>query len=82
MMNAVNAKRTLHALAIFFLPPFTVIPLASAGNQERGAEIYNVNCVACHGPSGQPDPDSALVKSLGVMPAVFSDALFNSREPA
>lgn len=82
MMKSVNTKRTLPAPAILFLSLFAFIPLVSAGNLERGAEIYNVNCVACHGPSGQPDPDSALVKSLGVMPAVFSDALFNSREPA
>jgi mono/diheme cytochrome c family protein len=47
----------------------------------RGADIFQTNCAACHGPDGGPDPDSALVKSLGVVPANFADALFNSREP-
>ena len=47
----------------------------------RGADIFRTNCAACHGPDGGPDPDSALVKSLGVVPANFADALFNSREP-
>lgn len=49
---------------------------------EQGAQVYSANCATCHGARGSPDPDSALVKSLGVMPANFSDALFNSREPA
>ena len=47
----------------------------------RGADIFRTNCAACHGPDGGPDPDSALVKSFGVVPANFADALFNSREP-
>ncbi len=54
----------------------------AATQMARGAEIYAQSCAACHGPSGGPDPDSPLVQSLGVMPANFSDALFNSREPA
>ena len=45
----------------------------------RGAVIYKANCVACHGPTGEPD--AALAQSLGVTPANFSDSLFNSREP-
>ena len=47
----------------------------------RGAELFATNCATCHGADGQPDPDSPLVKGLGVMPANLSDALFNSREP-
>ena len=47
----------------------------------RGADIFHTNCATCHGPEGHPDPDSALVQSLGVVPANFSDVLFNSREP-
>jgi mono/diheme cytochrome c family protein len=47
----------------------------------RGEEIYRGNCATCHGPEGRPDPDSALVQGLGVVPANFSDPLFNSREP-
>jgi len=54
---------------------------AAADDLERGAAIFAANCATCHGPGGQPDPDSALVQSLGVVPANFSDALFNSREP-
>ena len=58
-----------------------VIPVA-ADDFARGAEIFAANCATCHGPAGSPDPDSPLVQSLGVMPANFSDSLFNSREPA
>ena len=47
----------------------------------RGQEVYTSICATCHGPAGRPDPDSALVQSLGVVPANFSDPLFNSREP-
>ncbi|MDX1380016.1 MAG: cytochrome c, partial [Xanthomonadales bacterium] len=57
-------------------------PAAADPDLERGREIFQANCVTCHGPAGQPDEDSALVKSLGVVPANFADALFNSREPA
>ena len=46
-----------------------------------GAGIFAANCVTCHGPGGRPDAESPLVQSLGVVPANFSDALFNSREP-
>jgi mono/diheme cytochrome c family protein len=54
----------------------------SAADLDRGAAVFQGNCAACHGPAGQPDPESALVQSLGVVPANFSDPLFNSREPA
>ncbi len=57
------------------------VPLQAA-DLDRGKEIFTTNCVSCHGPAGSPDPDSPLVKALEVMPANFSDALFNSREPA
>ena len=53
-----------------------------ADGWERGKEIYATNCASCHGATGQPDADSPLVKALGVMPANFANALFNSREPA
>lgn len=58
------------------------VQTASADELERGAAIYQANCAVCHGPGGRPDADSALVKGLGVVPANFADALFNSREPA
>jgi mono/diheme cytochrome c family protein len=60
----------------------TTLPAANAADMDRGAEIFRTNCATCHGPTGQPDPDSELVRNLGVVPANFSDALFNSREPA
>lgn len=49
---------------------------------DRGADIFKTNCTTCHGLAGYPDPESPLVKSLGVLPANFSDPLFNSREPS
>jgi mono/diheme cytochrome c family protein len=64
------------ALLLFAM---SVNVLADA-NLEHGAEIYTANCATCHGAAGWPDPDSPLVKGLGVVPADFSDALFNSRE--
>jgi mono/diheme cytochrome c family protein len=51
-----------------------------AADLDRGAEVFASNCATCHGAAGWPDPDSPLVKGLGVVPADFSDALFNSRE--
>lgn len=51
-----------------------------AADFKRGTEIFTTNCATCHGPDGSPDPDSPLVKSMGVVPADFSDTLFNSRE--
>jgi mono/diheme cytochrome c family protein len=48
----------------------------------QGARVFQGNCAVCHGVEGRPDADSPLVKSLGVVPANLSDALFNSREPA
>ncbi|HET6591449.1 MAG TPA: cytochrome c, partial [Xanthomonadales bacterium] len=59
----------------------SALPVA-ADDLARGAEIFTANCATCHGAAGSPDPDSPLVQNLGVMPANFSDALFNSREPA
>ena len=67
------------ALAVLLLATAWAAPLAAA-DLERGAEIFAVNCASCHGPAGWPDPESPLVKGLGVVPADFSDALFNSRE--
>jgi mono/diheme cytochrome c family protein len=47
----------------------------------QGEVVYQTHCASCHGSDGRPDPDSVLVDALGVIPANFSDALFNSREP-
>lgn len=46
-----------------------------------GEEIFATYCASCHGAAGHPDPDSPVVEALGVVPADFADALFNSREP-
>lgn len=54
---------------------------AAADDLAHAAAIYSTNCASCHGVGGQPDPESPLVKSLGVVPANLSDKLFNSREP-
>ena len=51
-----------------------------AADLDRGAELFAANCATCHGVNGWPDPDSPVVKGLGVVPADFSDTLFNSRE--
>ncbi len=47
----------------------------------RGEAVFSTHCVSCHGSAGRPDPESAVVKALGVVPANLSDKLFNSREP-
>ncbi|MDJ0758543.1 MAG: c-type cytochrome [Woeseiaceae bacterium] len=60
----------------------TVSISAAAADIEAGRQLYSSNCIACHGMSGKADADDPVVKALGVMPADFSDALFNSREPA
>lgn len=82
MMNTSAARQLSQALFTLLLLVLAIAPPANAGDPARGADIYGVNCVVCHGPAGAPDADSDLVKSLGVTPAVLSDALFNSREPA
>lgn len=59
------------------------LPLATlAADLDAGRQVYTNNCAVCHGASGQPDAESPVVEGLGVMPADFSDPLFNSREPA
>jgi mono/diheme cytochrome c family protein len=70
---------TLHAaLLLVLLSPAQV----EGADLDAGQKIYAAQCAVCHGASGRPDPDSPVVKGLGVMPADFSDPLFNSREPA
>jgi len=82
IMSAHLYKQSLASLVMVCLLAGSIaLPLA-ADDMTRGAEIFAANCATCHGPAGSPDPDSPLVQNLGVMPANFSDALFNSREPA
>jgi mono/diheme cytochrome c family protein len=73
---------TFRASSAMILGVLLALPMSlHAADLKRGEEIFSTNCVSCHGPKGRPDPDSPLVKALGVAPANFSDALFNSREP-
>ncbi len=74
--------------ALWSLRPFSMLLLvfawsmpAVAEDLSRGQAVYAENCASCHGARGQPDPESVLIKALGVVPANFSDSLFNSREP-
>lgn len=55
---------------------------AQAADIEAGRPIYDTYCVACHGVGGRLDESSPVIQGLGVIPADFSDPLFNSREPA
>ena len=55
---------------------------ANTEGSQDAAALFGANCAMCHGPKGHPDPENPVVKALGVMPANFSDVLFNSREPA
>ena len=74
-----NMRRSLFPICLFLL--LGVVPTATADNLVRGEVVYSTNCVGCHGSAGRPDPESPLVKALGIVPANFSDKLFNSREP-
>jgi len=54
----------------------------SAADLKDGKRVYMQVCAACHGEAGRSNPDSPVIKALGVQPADLSDPLFNSREPA
>ena len=74
-------KAGLNSLrGMFGLLALAVTVQSQAADLDSGAAIFAANCAACHGAAGSPDPDSPLVKNLGVVPADFSDTLFNSRE--
>ena len=74
---------TLRARILFaMLAGFLVAPAAIAADLQAGKAVFDSTCAVCHGSAGLPDPDSAVVKGLGVIPADLSDPLFNSREPA
>lgn len=70
------------AAALFFILTAPHLAAADDADRMRAAKTYQMNCAVCHGPTGYPDPDNPVVQALGVMPANFSDALFNSREPS
>jgi hypothetical protein len=47
------------------------------------ATLYQRACAACHGADGAGLPEeSPVYQSFDIKPALFTDALFNSREPA
>jgi mono/diheme cytochrome c family protein len=77
------SRHLLHlaTAAAMALWPTTPVLAATDGDHDAAA-LFAANCAVCHGPAGRPDPESAAVKALGVMPANFSDVLFNSREPS
>ena len=68
------------ALGLLFI--LWVADGASAAGETDAAATYAQTCAVCHGANGSPDADSPVVQGLGVLPADFSDPLFNSREPA
>ncbi|MGI9237347.1 MAG: c-type cytochrome [Woeseiaceae bacterium] len=80
-MNATFRPRLIASTIIFFVVS-TVTNAAADETIGDGSQIYATNCAVCHGQTGAPDADSPVVEGLGVMPADFSDPLFNSREPA
>lgn len=77
-----NIGLVARAIVTGFALPMAWSSTAVAYDLDAGQKTYSNNCVACHGTTGQPDAASPVVDALGVMPADFSDPLFNSREPA
>jgi mono/diheme cytochrome c family protein len=73
---------TLQSVLVFVFTVLLSPGQVEGADLDAGQKIYAAQCAVCHGTSGRPDPDSPVVKGLGVMPADFSDPLFNSREPA
>ena len=71
-----------YALLLTMLPALLLPVTSLSADVEAGKAVYDANCAVCHGATGRPDPDSPVVKGLGVVPADLTDPLFNSREPA
>jgi len=81
-LGIVMRLNTLRRLATGVILTFSVSIVLAAQSGGDGHRIYEGNCAVCHGQTGRPDPGNPVVEALGVMPADFSDPLFNSREPA
>ena len=77
-----NFARIEGVLALVVIAGLGLSLQAQAADIDAGRSGYTTYCVVCHGANGKPDASSDVVKALGVMPADFSDPLFNSREPA
>ncbi len=60
---------------------FTLPQPGFAHAHERAAANFQNHCAVCHGASGHPESAFPMLRELGVVPANFTDALFNSREP-
>ena len=76
-------KRHVMAGTLLVLGAVSIpVTAAHSADIDAGRKVYETNCAVCHGQDGRPDAGSPVVKGLGVMPADFSDPLFNSREPA
>lgn len=74
-----NSLIVLMAACALCLPLATPADAADIGN---GQQVYDTYCTSCHGAGGQLDASSPVVQALGVIPANFSNPLFNSREAA
>ena len=66
-------------LLAFLLSALTPLNVTLAA--PSGAELYATHCLACHGARGEPEPNNPALAGFDTLPANFSDALFNSREP-
>ncbi len=83
LMNGRLCTSATLAVALTAVTALVVVPdLCAAADVEAGGRIFATHCAVCHGAEGRADESSAVVKGLGVVPADFSDPLFNSREPA
>lgn len=73
----------MHKLIATFTVIFAALSSNVYSNEPVNArQLYEANCAACHGAIGKPDPENPAFKQLGVIPANFTDPLFNSREPS
>jgi mono/diheme cytochrome c family protein len=74
-------KRAITIFTVLLLAIFG-LRVSEAADLDAGKTTFESTCAVCHGASGRADENSPVVQGLGVVPADFSDPLFNSREPA